>query len=347
MTFCAECGTQAEAGQRFCLECGDSLEQQTAAPATAAYTVTPLVCPACASPLEEHDSFCQSCGAAAGGAPPAETACHLCGAPARPGEAFCDGCLTQAYQPQAASYGGGWTAAPYAEYPHASYAQPAVWQPPARNRRPWLVAGIMLAVLAAAGGATAAALVLTGEEEEPVAAQVRPVAEDGDRTPEPPAEEPSDDDSQGSSGAPQVPEGFFTERGEEAFDEPAETMRTHWSYIAAGNYEAAYDTFVASYSADRSRWIAGQEDNAARVAGVTATTVSSNADIAEVEVSVTTRDAGRGDQSCNYFSGLVRLERYSGVWRYGPRPPEDDPSFFQRREAGISSSEPTCAQTFD
>lgn len=347
MTFCADCGTCAEGEQRFCLECGASLEQPAAPVAPIALQAPPpppMVCPACASPLEEHDRFCQTCGTAASGSLTADMACSVCGAPARPGEAFCEACVTPAYQPQPVSYGAGWPAAEYQAYAQPPYGQPPDAPAARRGPRPWLVAGVAVAVLAAVSGAVATALVLAGDEE-PVVAQVRPVTGEPrpveDEAPEslPPGLEQEDAPSEPAPS--QVPEGFFSE------DSPATTMRTHWSYLADGDYAAAYDTFVASYSANRSRWIAGQEENGARVGDVQAATVSDDGQTAEVEVSVVTRDAGRGDRTCNRFSGLVRLEREGAVWQYDPRPPEDDPSYFQRRETGLSSSDFGCADTFD
>jgi hypothetical protein len=84
-------------------------------------------------------------------------------------------------------------------------------------------------------------------------------------------------------------------------------MEAHWANIASGDYQSAYDTFVSSYGTGRSDWVADQQRYGARVADVQATTEREDGDSAQVEVSVLTRDAGRGEETCNRFSGTVLM----------------------------------------
>lgn len=300
-------------------------------------------CTSCGATLTAGDRFCTDCGADAAVPVQSPPACAVCGAPARSNEPFCDACVAPTHRPPSSSYAAGWTAADH----HAVAPSSADVTPQRRGRRPWLVAGVTLMVLAAGGGAAVGALVLRGEDE-PLVGQPRPVADDE----EDPAERFSDDGSTTGFGgdAPNTaplpdsdssPQLLSTGGGD-----PAATMRAHWASIAAGDYQSAYDTFASSYSTSRSDWLAVQQDYGARVADVQATTVSDDGGTAQVEVSVLTRDAGRGDDTCNRFSGFVLMVREGGVWQYLPRPPEDDPSHFQRSEAGILSSDPDCAQTF-
>lgn len=350
MSFCSYCGTPAGEEQCFCLDCGGSLEQPVE-PVVQASTQPALACPSCASLLEAHDSFCQVCGTAASLAQ-TDPACAVCGASVHPGESFCNACVTPAYQPQSMTYGAGWTAADHHAETFPAYGQPLVEPPSRRSRRPWLVAAVTLAALAAGGGAATTALLLS-RDDEPVVADARTVLQDDERAG---ADERLDEDSPAtspererpdapsptdSSSSSAVPSGFFTER-----DGPAATMEAHWANIASGDYQSAYDTFVSSYRTGRSDWVADQQRYGARVADVQATTKSEDGDSAQVEVSVLTRDAGRGEGTCNRFSGTVLMVREGDTWQYRPRPPDEDPSYFQRGETGISSSDASCAETF-
>ena len=58
-TSCSRCGTENEAGRKFCMECGGPLA---------------LVCPSCSSPNVANAKFCGECGTLLGGSQPAVAA---------------------------------------------------------------------------------------------------------------------------------------------------------------------------------------------------------------------------------------------------------------------------------
>lgn len=370
MSPCPHCHTPADDEQRFCEACGLSIEA-VAAPPMAPQPMSPpqallpstFACPGCASPMEADHAFCRVCGYAVG-APQqpalhqaaADPICDLCGAYARPGHAWCDACAepSLAAQPYAYSHGGQWTAAdhPHAAYPYPHQAPYPPDAPAARKTRPWLVAVIALTLLGATGGGIVAALVLTQDGDTALAEPVRGEDErttgaDDSLAGDSPAsierEESAPSAENDTEPRPEVPEGFFTESDQD----PAAVMEEHWRRIATGDYDAAYSTFTSSYSTSRSDWVGDQERYGARVADVDATTIDPGDGNAVVQMSVVTRDAGLGDETCNRFSGEVLVVREGGAWRYRPRPPDDDPSYFQRSETGLSSSDSSCAQTFD
>jgi len=58
---CPACGAAYQAGDRFCVRCGEALPQQ-AAPASGS-----RVCPSCGAAVVEGDRFCAKCGYNVGG----------------------------------------------------------------------------------------------------------------------------------------------------------------------------------------------------------------------------------------------------------------------------------------
>ncbi|MGH9054078.1 MAG: zinc-ribbon domain-containing protein, partial [Acidimicrobiia bacterium] len=54
---CSSCGAEAQAGQKFCLQCGSKLTE---------------ACPSCGTPVVPGARFCGECGASLTEAPPAE-----------------------------------------------------------------------------------------------------------------------------------------------------------------------------------------------------------------------------------------------------------------------------------
>ena len=128
MTTCPSCGTQNDAGNRFCDQCGSRIGGDSPG-ATASVppivspsdpTVAAPVCPNCGSTVLPGEAFCDSCGAdlqallqpavpatpvaatpvvasseaptMLATAPTAEGICRACGAAVVPGERFCDNC---------------------------------------------------------------------------------------------------------------------------------------------------------------------------------------------------------------------------------------------------------------
>src|SRR5437867_10283996 len=110
---CPTCGTENEATNRFCDQCGSRLEP-SAAPTAAAAT-----CPSCGAVVLPGEAFCDECGAALSGVAPAVSAasydaptvyapptpsgaapaanpqgpvCPACGHQNLPGDRFCDNC---------------------------------------------------------------------------------------------------------------------------------------------------------------------------------------------------------------------------------------------------------------
>jgi hypothetical protein len=52
---CPACGKAHQAGDRFCVRCGQALTGPQSAPSG-------LACPSCGAPLHKEDQFCAKCG---------------------------------------------------------------------------------------------------------------------------------------------------------------------------------------------------------------------------------------------------------------------------------------------
>jgi uncharacterized OB-fold protein len=52
---CRQCGQGYQAGDRFCVRCGEKLPQAKVEPAIP-------VCPSCGATIHENDQFCAKCG---------------------------------------------------------------------------------------------------------------------------------------------------------------------------------------------------------------------------------------------------------------------------------------------
>ena len=79
VAICNACNTSNPAGAKFCLSCGERLQQPKAAP----------VCPACGQELVEGAKFCLNCGQKL------STACPGCGKELPGGAKFCPECGTK------------------------------------------------------------------------------------------------------------------------------------------------------------------------------------------------------------------------------------------------------------
>src|SRR5689334_11503455 len=121
---CPTCGTENDAANRFCDQCGSRLEPSGASPQVAAAvaaqpTAAAATCPSCGAVVLPGEAFCDECGASLSGvapvagaasydaptvyAPPvpistavpakaAGVACPACGHENMPGDRFCDNC---------------------------------------------------------------------------------------------------------------------------------------------------------------------------------------------------------------------------------------------------------------
>src|SRR6266487_4041816 len=128
---CPTCGTENDAANRFCDQCGSRLEPSGAAPEMQAAiasqpTAAAATCPSCGAVVLPGEAFCDECGASLSGVAPAAgaasydaptvyapptpsgatssaspqgLACPACGHQNLPGDRFCDNCGAALDQP--------------------------------------------------------------------------------------------------------------------------------------------------------------------------------------------------------------------------------------------------------
>jgi uncharacterized OB-fold protein len=170
---CPTCGTENDAANRFCDQCGSRLEPSGAAPEMQAAiasqpTAAAATCPSCGAVVLPGEAFCDECGASLSGVAPAASAasydaptvyapptpngakssaspqglpCPACGHQNLPGDRFCDNCgaALAAPAPVAAARGGTDEVAPpraISEAQPAPLDAPTVYDPPKSTAAP-------------------------------------------------------------------------------------------------------------------------------------------------------------------------------------------------------------------
>jgi uncharacterized RDD family membrane protein YckC/predicted amidophosphoribosyltransferase len=138
---CAQCGTPAPPGAKYCESCGAPLLLAAASQPAEVKHADEDKCAQCGTPAPPGAKYCESCGAPlllAAASQPAEVKhadedkCAQCGTPAAPGAKFCESCgaplaaVTQPVQGPAAAEPAAVYTAPRAQAP---YSAPGVEMP--------------------------------------------------------------------------------------------------------------------------------------------------------------------------------------------------------------------------
>ena len=160
---CPHCTSEIPDNSKFCPVCGQKAD-----------TPAGIVCPNCQTALPADAKFCETCGTAVSQPePPAEPVCPSCQAAISPGSTFCTKCghrlsdaATPAPEPQVAAYQPPGQQPAYQQpqqvyQPQQAYQQPqapayqqqapAYQQQPPKKKKGWLIALIIVLVLAVAG----------------------------------------------------------------------------------------------------------------------------------------------------------------------------------------------------
>lgn len=380
---CPSCQTTVTPGARFCRRCGHPLEEVTlpgsgdvAAEAEAGRgaAAAPTHAPATQAPAHRQETTPLATAAVV------SSRCEICGNPVDGGGRACSACAAlvggSAPEPTQPLPAERFDVASDRGVPPPG--QPVAASSHSRGRFYGLLAAVII-LFACAGGAGAYFLVLAPADEDGgrdrgsgVAAAERGVAPGDSRldrsgAPADPPDAGSETESEGSPGremaqgeatdgadAPGAFDSGARERAAPSDDTPApppngspeRTMYDHWVAIDERRYRDAYALFASSYDTDRAGWIADHRRPAPRIGGLELEAISKRGNRSRVQVTVVTRDTGKGELSCKRWSGEVLLVRERGAWRYAPRAPDRGPDrWFQVRRKGIGRSDPDCEET--
>jgi hypothetical protein len=157
------------------------------------------------------------------------------------------------------------------------------------------------------------------------------------------AENPTAPSGEGTKTAPQG--GGTTSVPPGPYADPSRVLRRHWSLIAAGDYNGAYDLFYPGYNTRRSAWVKSENDARPDVALNTlrVTPRSHNGNVVTLNASLVIRDRiGQFAGQCRLLSGWVRFEQYGARWYYRPGLIGGVKPDFAANPQLLSTSDPRC-----
>jgi hypothetical protein len=98
-------------------------------------------------------------------------------------------------------------------------------------------------------------------------------------------------------------------------------IRAHFTYIANGDFEQAFNLFTPSYQAKARGWVAARSAAQPAVSIAYVGTARISGPSAYVPTKIYLRDTvkvARSDTQCRRFEGTLPLVKVNGSWRYAP-----------------------------